>query len=182
MEFDYNPLRLHSQPYTITLTHPGTPTIPETYSIRPPCLRCHIRGDAAWVRWWRSCIQVQSQVALPLLTIKDEVYHVPTSYMFTTLIHGLDAGNTFLTNINHNNGNFKLTNTTLKPAPDGSHIITKKQLHHPHQFHHLYGRRAGLCHARHPGGPHPHPTAHPHLHPRYHTPTSSSYSVQSTLR
>ena len=61
--------------------------------------------------------------------MNDEVYLVPTGYLQTPLIQGLDTTRTFLTNINHNNDNFQLTITTLNPAPDGSHIIThpKKQ-------------------------------------------------------
>jgi hypothetical protein len=45
MKVDDNPLRLKAQPYTITLTHPDTRMTPETYSVRPPRLRSHTRGD-----------------------------------------------------------------------------------------------------------------------------------------
>ena len=47
MDVDYNPLQLQAQPYTIALTSPDAPTSYEKYSIRPPGLRTHARGDAA---------------------------------------------------------------------------------------------------------------------------------------
>jgi hypothetical protein len=56
-------------------------------------------------------------------TMNDEVYHVPSGYLQTALLHGLDASLIFLTNMIYNNDNVQLTSTTLKPAPDGSHII-----------------------------------------------------------
>jgi hypothetical protein len=49
IDVDYNPLRLQAQPYSIVLTHPNTPLIPEFYSIRPPKLRTNVRG--AWAEW-----------------------------------------------------------------------------------------------------------------------------------
>ena len=95
----------------------------------PPRIRTRARGDAAWVRWWCSSILVHCQVSLSLPTMNDEVYHVPTGYLQTALIHRLDTTRTFLTNIHHNNDNYQLANTTLKPAPDGSHIITHPKKH-----------------------------------------------------
>ena len=47
MDVDYNPLQLQAQPYTIALPSPDAPTSYEKYSIRPPGLRTHARGDAA---------------------------------------------------------------------------------------------------------------------------------------
>ncbi len=102
------------------------------------------------MRWWRSFILVQCHVALPLLTMNDEVYHVPTGYLQTALIQCLDTTRTFLTNIQHNNDNFKITNTSLKPVPNGSQ------------------------------GPHTHPTTHPHLHTRNYPLTSCIHIVQPT--
>jgi len=66
-EVDYNPLRLHAQPYTLMLTRLTNPTVQEFYRIRPPRLRTDARGDHAWVEWWRTSILVQCDPPSPSL-------------------------------------------------------------------------------------------------------------------
>jgi hypothetical protein len=81
MKVDYNPLRLQAQSYPMVLTHLDTPTIDETYSIRPSRLRTHARGDAAWTRWWRTAILIQCPTALPMPIMNDQAPHTPTGYL-----------------------------------------------------------------------------------------------------
>ena len=48
IEGDYNPLRLHAQPYVILLQDPRSINNIINFSIKPLRIRSHTRGDEVW--------------------------------------------------------------------------------------------------------------------------------------
>jgi hypothetical protein len=127
MEVDYNPLCLQAHPYAVVLTHPDTPIKHDTYSIRPPRLRIHTRGDAVWTRWWRTTLLVQCPSARPMPTMNDRTLHTSTSYLQLALTLGLKISKAFLNTIHQNNDNFQLANIALRSVRAGSYIITHQK-------------------------------------------------------
>ncbi len=69
---------------------------------------------------------MQCQTALPMPPTSDLSPHTPTGFLQQYLTIGLENAKAFLTITYNTKDNYHLTDTTLKPSPNGSHII-------PHQ-------------------------------------------------
>jgi hypothetical protein len=51
IEIDYKPLRQQAHPYVLTLQDPRAIQGVIKFSIKPPRIRAHLRGDEAWTPW-----------------------------------------------------------------------------------------------------------------------------------
>jgi hypothetical protein len=98
-EVDYNPLRLQKQPYVILFQDPRSIGNTIKFSIKPPRIRSHTRGDEACNPWWRTALLVYSINLLPLLNMSDNNAGDTNGYLRLALHHAKKTTETFLSSI-----------------------------------------------------------------------------------
>ena len=69
-QVNYNTLRQQTQQYVLTLQDPRSIQNTIKFTVRPPRIRTHHKGDEAWNPWWRTALLIQSLDSLSLPTLK----------------------------------------------------------------------------------------------------------------
>ncbi len=98
-EVEYNPLRLQAQPYVVLLQDPISINNIIKFSIKPPRIRSHTRGDDAWNPWWRTTLLIQSPDALPLPNMSADNAGETTGYLRLALHQAKKTTEAFLSSI-----------------------------------------------------------------------------------
>jgi hypothetical protein len=80
-EVDYNPLRLQAQPYAIPIQDPRSINNIVKFSVKPPRIRSHTRGDKAWNPWWRTALLVHTLDLLPIPNMSDTLPKHTNGYL-----------------------------------------------------------------------------------------------------
>jgi len=75
IEVNYNTLRQQTQQYVLILQDPRSIQNPIKFTIKPPIIQTHHKGDAAWNPWWRTALLIQSPNTLPLKERKKDGYN-----------------------------------------------------------------------------------------------------------
>jgi hypothetical protein len=122
-EINYNTLRQQAQPYVLVLQDPRAINNIIKFTIRPPRIRSHLRGDEAWNPWWRTSLLVQSPDTLSLPTLEASCGE-PTCYLREALKQALQASIAFLTSIQELQAAHSHSNILFRAAPDGAYILS----------------------------------------------------------
>ena len=127
IEVDYNPYRLQAQSYVLNLQDPRSINNIIKFSIKPPRIKSHHRGDEVWYPWWRTALLVQSPDILPLPNMSDTNDGQPTGHLHLALQQAKAATEAFLSSIRELNKDHTQAPILLKRAPDGSFILAHQK-------------------------------------------------------
>jgi hypothetical protein len=121
---EYNTYRVQAQPYVILLQDPRSTNNIIKFSVKPPRIRSHTRGDEAWNPWWRTALLVQSPDILPLPNMSDNNIGHTNGYLHLAIQQAKTTTEVFLSSIQELKTAHTQSLTTLKQAPNGSFILT----------------------------------------------------------
>ena len=120
---DYNPLRIQAQPYVILLQDPISINNTIKFSIKPPRIRSHARGNEVWNPWWRTALLVQSLDLLPMPNMSDVNTGDTNGYLRLALQQAKKTTEAFLSSIRELTTIHTQSYTNLRQTPDGSYIL-----------------------------------------------------------
>ena len=127
IEVDYNPYRLQAQSYVLNLQDPRSINNIIKFSVKPPRIKSHHRGDAVWYPWWRTAILVQSPDTLPLPNINDLDDGHPTGHLHQALHQAKTTTEAFLSSIQELRTAHTQASILLKRALDGAFILAHQK-------------------------------------------------------
>ena len=122
-EINYNTLRQQTHQYVLILQDPRSNQNTIMFTVRPPRIRTHLKGDGAWNPWWRTALLVQSLDTLPLPTLQA-LSGEATGYLKDALQQALQTSVAFLSSIRELKTSHTQATLNLRAAPDGAYIIS----------------------------------------------------------
>jgi hypothetical protein len=132
-EINYNTLRQHTQQYVLILQDPRSIQNTIKFTVRPPRIRTHLKGDGAWNPWWRTALLIQSPDTLPLPTLQASCGEA-TSYLRDALQQALHTSAAFLSSIRELQTAHTQATYNLRAAPDGAYILSRAKKDSPTQL------------------------------------------------
>jgi hypothetical protein len=127
IDVDHNSYRLQAQSYVVLLQDPRSINNITNFSVKPPKIRSHTRGDEAWNPWWRTALLVQSPDTLPLPNMSDNNIGHTTGYLHLALQQAKTMTSAFLSSIQELKTAHIQSSTILKHAPNGSFILAHQK-------------------------------------------------------
>ena len=122
-EINYNTPRQQIQQYVLILQDPRSIQNTIKFTVRPPRIRTHLKGDGTWSPWWRSALLVQSPNTLPLPTLQT-LCGEDTCYLKDALQQALHTSVAFLSSIRELQTAHTHATFNFRAAPDGAYIIS----------------------------------------------------------
>jgi len=122
VEIQHNPLRQQAQQFVLLLQDPLAVNDTVKFTIKPPRIRKHHRGDEDWNPWWRTAILLQSPDTLPMPSTSSTGQ--ATGYLHLAIAAALQASEALLYSIKSLTPTFASTSHDLRQAPDGSYVIS----------------------------------------------------------
>ena len=122
-EINYNTLRQQTQQYVLILQDPRSIQNTIKFTVRPPRIRTHLKGNGAWNPWWTTALLIQSPDTLPLPTLQYSCGEA-TCYLRDALQQALHTSAAFLSSIRELQTSHTQANCNLRPAPGGAYTLS----------------------------------------------------------
>jgi hypothetical protein len=127
IDVDYNPCRLQAQSYVVLLQDPRSINNIIKFSVKPPRIRSHTRGDESWNPWWRTTLLVQSPDTLLLPSMSDNNIGHTAGYLHLAIQQAKQTTEALLSSIQELKTAHIQSSTNLKQTPDGSFILAHQK-------------------------------------------------------
>jgi len=122
-EINYNTLRHRAHQYVLILQDPRSIQNTIKFAVIPQRNPTYLKGDGAWILWWRTALLVQSPDTLPLRTMEASCGE-DTCYLMDALQQTLHTSTAFRSSIRELQTSHTHASYNLRTAPDGAYILS----------------------------------------------------------